>query len=155
MQLATLKPNCSAENHQVEPRCSNVHLITSDRWPAVPLLHPWHTDSWVGLQWFITMAESMIHFSTVRRRQPPTNLSTWCKGHKMWRSLVQQDGSLTRFNTEVEHASESAVKDTAGCRWGSALSCRCSEGWGAARKHLRTEDRLERVNKLRCFKTTP
>lgn len=36
----------------------------------------WHAGTLGLLNGFITMAESMIHFSTVRSLHPPTNLST-------------------------------------------------------------------------------
>lgn len=39
----------------------------------------WHAGTDGLLKGFITMAESMIHFSTVRSLQPPTNLSTLCQ----------------------------------------------------------------------------
>lgn len=43
------------------------------------------------------MAESMIHFSTVRSLQPPTNLSTLCQdGNPNWHER------MTTFNRRIQ-----------------------------------------------------
>lgn len=99
-----------------------------------------HTDLWLILNRFITIAKSMIHFSRVRSLQPPTNLSTSTlrQGHK---SLMGH-WFLHKLNEHFHINWCDKWKDTPRRRWGSAAGCRCSEESGGGGWRLRTHGGL-------------